>query len=389
MFRNIRRITAVLALLLIGAMCVAVALAQANTPPARSSVPIQSRQSNAPSPALSVTPQELWRVQVEAEYVGLPASDDRGVVAGVGDSQVLAVDNEGAVQWRVPVEGVLANRPRIHGDLVFVSTRRGVVALHRSTGDLVWFVPSAAAGEAENRANEPVVAGETVVVTTDSGAVFGLEITTGSARWSLQLPTNSGSEPAAVEGMVIVVGIGEWFGIDAVTGAVAWSSELGLYGTSSPVAFLGPEGPTAAVVSDERLLAVDARTGELRWHADAEQSELSQVPIFDGSRLLIPDHWGRLAAHSTADGSLLWRTKGADTVAEFGQPVWLGGDVVALPLDEGGPRFASPSGATSLRPPSDGHGLAGFGADGLVVSTWGGSTNYLVAYRIRVGGQDS
>jgi outer membrane protein assembly factor BamB len=339
--------------------------------------------------AIHPSVHERWRVLVNADMVGLPATDQAGVVATAGDSQVVAVSRDGKIDWTTAVEGVLANAPRIDGDLVFVAAERDVVALERSTGALRWSVQTTPTQEA-NRANRPVVAGDTVVVTTAEGIVFGLDRSTGAERWRITLPTESTAEPAAGQTaggppVVVVVGIAEWWGIDPTTGAALWSGDLGLYGTSSPVVY--PEGLdlVAAVASDERMLAVDARTGAPRWSAPAEQSELFQVPVIanNGNELLVADHWGRLTAYSPDNGRQMWSVQGADTAAEFGEPVWLGERFVALPLDGLGPRLASPAGAARLRPPADGWGVAELPGGGLVVTTAGNAANYVVLYDVR------
>ena len=313
-------------------------------------------------------------------------ADDAGIVVTAGESQVLAVTNDGAVVWNTAIEGVLVNQPRLDGDLVFVAGKRAVVALRRATGEVAWAVATAAEGEPNDRANRPVVVDDTVVVSTAHGQLFGLDRASGATRWSSQLPTGSYAEPAAVDGLVVVVGVGEWFGIDAATGSTLWSGELGLFGTSSPVAYMDFGVPLAAVASDERLLAVDAHTGNLVWQTKAQQSESFQVPVLDRwHNLLVPDHWGRLTAFAAHDGVQQWTSDGDDGVAEWGEPVSLAPRVAVVALDAGGPRIVSPNGTATLDLPAEGHAAAAFDDGDLVVATYGGATNYLVAYRLHVG----
>lgn len=386
MFRTARRITTILVVALVAALCVVVALAKANAPG-----PVAASQPERPTPArpkgnLGVQATELWRVSLPVEVVGLPVSDDKGVVVTAGGSEVVAVSNEGTTMWTTAVAGALVKQPRLDGEFVYVAAKRAVVALRRATGEVAWSVATTPEGQADNRANRPVVVGDAVVVTTKNGNAFGLDSVTGAPRWSLQLPTGSLAEPAAVGGVAIVVGIGEWYGVDVGSGAVLWSGELGLFGTSSPVGYDDRGMPTAAVASDERVTAVDARTGHTLWQAVADQSELHQVPVVDRfHQLLVPDHWGRLTAFDAHTGDRRWITAGDDTIAEFGEPVSLGAEVVAMALDADGPRIASPVGVTTLDLPAQGHGVAAFGDAGVVISTWGGTQNWLVAVRVHIG----
>jgi outer membrane protein assembly factor BamB len=330
---------------------------------------------------------ERWRVALGGD-VGLPAADHAGVVVTVGESQVAAVSNDGAVEWTTAVDGALANAPRIDDDLVFVAATRVVVALQRETGAVVWSVPTTDS-EDDNRANRPVVADDTVVVTAADGLVLGLDRGTGAERWRTILATALTSEPAVGDNgddppVVAVVGVAEWWGLDPATGATLWSGDIGLYGTSSPIVYAVGYDTVAAVATDEHLIAVDARTGALRWSVKAEQSELYQVPVLgaNGIELIVPDHWGRVTSFRKDDGKRFWSSNGANTVAEFGEPVWLGEQFVALPLDGHGPRLASPAGSFRLRPPADGFGVAELPLGGLVVTTAGGTTNYVLVYDV-------
>ena len=69
-------------------------------------------------------------------------------------------------------------------------------------------------------------------------------------------------------------------------------------------------------------------------------------------------------------------------MAEFGEPVLVADRLVALPLDAGGPRLGTPHASTRIKPPSDGHGVADLPLRGLVVTTQGGGTNYVVLYEV-------
>src|SRR5262249_55539044 len=75
--------------------------------------------------------------------------------------------------------------------------------------------------------------------------------------------------------------------------------------------------------------------------------------------------------------------KGADTVAEFGEPVLVADRTVVLPLDARGPRIGTPHGSMRLATPVDGAGvteLPGLNGGGLGVTTWGKPTNYVLLY---------
>ena len=377
------RYTAVVLLVVCAALATAAFAFQRRTAPPKATA--------TPSGADTIHPRvhERWRVPIDGRFIGLPATDQAGVVVTVDNSQVVAISRDGEVEWTTAVDGAVANAPRIDDDLVFVAAKRVVAALTRATGAVVWSVATTST-DADNRANRPVIAGETVVVTAANGLVLGLDRASGAERWRVTLSTATTAEPAVGETaggspVVVVVGIAEWWGIDPATGASLWSGDIGLFGTSSPVVYPDGLDLVAAVASDEHVFAVDAHTGAPRWQAPGEQSELFQVPVLaaNGNELLVPDHWGRVTAYAPADGRRIWSSKGADTAAEFGEPVWLAERFVALPLDAAGPRLSSAAGSFRLRPPADGFGIAELPLGGLVVTTASRkSTNYVLLYDV-------
>ena len=384
MKRLVRRVVVLLIAVLAVAGCVGLALlrsaASQVAAPASQSVPTNIDDA----PIASVT--ERWRTSFPVEVVGLPSVDERGIVVTAGESQVIALSLTGDVQWTTAVAGALVNAVRLDRDLVFIAAKRAVVALHRETGAVAWSVPTAVEGEEDDRANEPVVVGDTVVVTTASGRAFGLDRATGGPRWTVDLPTASTSEPAAGGGVVVVVGIAQWLGLDPSSGATVWSGELGVYGTSSPVVYADGDRTLAAVASNEQVLAVDVHTGQPVWQARADQSEFFQVPTVTGDHeLLVPDHWGRLEAFDAHSGSPIWQVRGPDAVAEFGAPALVAPRLVAMALDAHGPRIGGPNGSSAVVVPSSGHGVAVTPSGQLIVTTWYGTLNYVIAYDVEVG----
>lgn len=374
-----------LAAVLIGFAVVGGAVLVFGSQPARPTGAAASRRAPA-TPALGgVAVRERWRVPLPAEVVGLPAVDAAGVVTAAGE-EVVGVSLTGELRWRTPVPGVLANAPRLDGDRVLVAADGAVVSLDRTTGALQW--RAELGDDDEERANRPVAVGNVVIASFASGRVLGVARDSGAPLWSLELPTASTAEPAAGDGVVVAVGIADWRAFDAATGVVLWSGDLGLFGTSSPVVFRAGEQWLAAVASDGHVIAVDLRSGALVWQSPAEHSELFQVPVVtDEHELLVPDHWGRLAAYDAASGAARWKVTGPDTMAEFGEPVLVSAvhRLVALPLDDGGPRLGSPEGSVPLRPAAPGHGVARLPDGGLVVTTWGQTPSFVLAYDIDVG----
>lgn len=340
-------------------------------------------EPRADAPALSVSSTERWRVPLPSEVVGIPAVTNEAIYVSTEQS-VVALHHDGTIRWSAPLEQPRVFAPVVAGDLVLVAGEHWLAALRRDTGAPVWQFDT---GSGEGvRVNRPAVVGDVVVAATDGGRVLGVERDSGALRWEAALGAGSGAQIAVHDAVAVVVGVAEWAAFDAPSGAVLWSGDLGFIGTSSPVVVDAADGALAVVASENKLIAVGLHDGQIRWTAHAEQSEHAQVPVVSDGELLVPDHWGRLTAYRPGDGASVWKTEGADGVAQWGEPVVLGTRLVAMAMSQDGPRIASPTGAVALRPPAQGWGVSRLPDGALVVSTYGEGPNYLVAYDLDIGG---
>ncbi len=239
--------------------------------------------------------------------VGLKAPASTGVTVDGGTAyvadesgNVYAVDAAtGQISWtrallgqpRGPLavaDGMVFATPQAQGTQQQIAA--SVVALDAGTGEQVWsFNPRVPT----NLASIAAADGPTVVVSfrdgnATDGAIYGLDASDGSKRWSGRLTslTSPFSAPAAAGGSVYVAGI---------TGG---------------------------------LERIDSATGERVWLFQYNQQELRSSPVVVGDTVLLGLGDGSLGAVDTGSGHLVWRS--AATPGLVGAMAVTGGSVVAV-----------------------------------------------------------
>ena len=203
-------------------------------------------------------------------YTSSPAVANGKVYFGTGDGNVYAVDaKSGILQWKF------------------------------TTGDVVHASPS--------------VAGNTVYIGGYDGNFYALDADTGAQKWVFEAGRDAvmhnqvgfQSSAAVVDGTVYVgCRDAHVYALDALTGRKKWD-----YPTSKSWVNTTPavrDGIVYAGTSDSsRFLALDAKTGRLRWVFDAKAYIFSS-PALAGDLALFGNFNGRLYAVNTATGALAW-----------------------------------------------------------------------------------
>jgi outer membrane protein assembly factor BamB len=203
-------------------------------------------------------------------FLSSPAVANGKVYFGSGDGSVYAVDAAtGVLQWKHPTGGVVHSSPAVVGNTVYVGSWDSVLyAIDAESGQLRW---SFAAGQDPAIHNQvgfqssPAVVDGTVYVGCRDAHVYALDAATGKKKWDY--PTSKSwvvGTPTVRDGVVYV-------------------------GTSDSA----------------RFMALDARTGRLRFHYDAKAYVFSSAALA-GDLLYFGSHNGRLAAVDAKTGKLAW-----------------------------------------------------------------------------------
>ena len=293
----------------------------------------------------------IWHV-AEHSSQGQPFFDDSTAYFQGARHEVTAVwKHSGVVRWSValPVDGsnTVGDGGIAAGDKLIVGDR-DVFALSARDGSILWrFGPS---GIVNVGRLIPVVWNDLVLVGSSSGYAFGVDLHTGTMRWSSRLSIDEGVQvwtpnSPVIDGTLYVTIVnfdsapnnepqGSVAALDALTGHVKWQRSIPHHvDPMSPTASLAPVVVGGVVVTDARdgpLYAFDRADGALRWKAPPLPNAL--IPVPDAS--IRDTRWlatcsGRVYAGSTSStivvainpesGEELWRTSPQPSSA---RPVW-------------------------------------------------------------------
>ncbi|MGH8801308.1 MAG: outer membrane protein assembly factor BamB [Casimicrobiaceae bacterium] len=236
--------------------------------------------SNKPGPLPAVTVKATasvnWRVEVGKAGAGFaPAITSDAVYAAAADGTLMRVDPAtGRIVWRISAGQKLEGGPGAGSSLVVVGTDQGKVLAFDANGKAQW------TGQVSSEViAPPIVVGETVIVLSGDGRIYGLAAATGKTQWvdprtlpSLTIRNAAGGIQARGAVFVGTAG-GRLLAIVPETGAVGWDGTVAV-----------PKGST-----------------ELERIAD-----VTSLPFIDGDEICATAYQGRVACFDTVRGTLLW-----------------------------------------------------------------------------------
>ena len=274
-------------------------------------------------------------------YDFLPAGDSLGYVLrrnpnmkGLDDGSRLAalsLSADGRLVWRVGRglgdhevirNGMFLSAPTYRAGRLYVMMlylqRYHVVCLDaRNKGAMIWQAPVAQAPAVGRRSSyaigadprlsvgsPPAVADGRVYVTTNSGAVAGFEEETGEPLWAYQY-TSVVNRPGSISSV-----------------SSRYPGRLGVHPPGNPI--IVSRGNVVCLPADsEKLLGLDAATGELRWAGNRRsQMDLSAI---DADRVLMSGPG--LIVRRVIDGAEL--NRGSEDVGISGRPAVTSHEVLA------------------------------------------------------------
>ena len=226
-------------------------------------------------PSAAQTIPDAWDI-----FTSSPAVSDGKVFFGSGDGNVYAVDAaSGVLQWKFGTGDVVHASPAVSGGIVFIGSWDSYLyALDADTGQPKWSFKSGEDPAMHNQVgfqSSPAVADGTVYVGCRDAHVYALDATTGRKKWDY--PTSK-----------------SW-----VIGTPAVSAGVVYVGTSDSA----------------RFMALDAKTGRLRFNFDAKAYVFSSAAVA-GGLVYVGDHNGKLYAIDGQTGKAAWEFRTEASTAD-------------------------------------------------------------------------
>ncbi|TWT70444.1 outer membrane protein assembly factor BamB family protein [Crateriforma conspicua] len=238
---------------------------------------------------------------------------DGSASAAVGPA-TLKVEESGNLAWKTDMPGRSVASPIVFGDLVITTSSAGpdgghlyITAVDLNSGDVRWEQSFRATGRpfchptSANAAPTPVSDGKRVVAFFSSNDLACLSIE-GDLLWYRGLghdhpkagnDVGMAASPVIAENAVIVQveckGDSFAAGIHLADGTTLWEQQRNRDSNwASPLPITRSDGSTEVVMpSGQDVVAVDPRTGDVRWKLDEGRATVSS-PSLSGSYLMLP-----------------------------------------------------------------------------------------------------
>jgi outer membrane protein assembly factor BamB len=211
------------------------------------------------------------------------------------------------LRWRLPLPTGHSS-PILHGDRIYLTGQRGTVlttfAIDRHDGRIVWerTAPEVTTKVVDKRNNpaspSPAVDASGIYVFFPDYGLLAYDAS-GGERWKMPLgPFNNiygmGASPVIVGDLVVLAcdqSIGSYLlAVDKRTGKVRWKVDRpeAKSGHSTPIVWRGPDGADQILLPGSFLLtAYDAATGRKLWWVGGLSFEMKSTPVVSGDTIYV------------------------------------------------------------------------------------------------------
>jgi len=348
-----------------------------------------------PSPAPA---EPLWTHDTGAPVWAGVAAANGLVFAGNDQGLVTAVrETDGSVAWTHRTDGAVRATPTVAGNGLYVHTDSGTVSRldvriglpqwSTRVGDPIERIPPGQVGSRyDSYASSVLVIGETAYVGTAGGDLVALNAADGTERWRHAAGAAILATPSYGDGRVYLTDFsGRVTALDERTGDPAWSTT-----TAGPIVS-SPALAGAVIVVGNRaydLLGISTMDGSVRWTYYYWFSWVeSAATVRDGVAFVGSSDAQRLNAVEAASGALRWSAP-------------TGGSTWAQPAVTGASVYVGTVGVADYMVAHQGHFLAVDRATGQLrwrftaerpegAATWGFASSPVAGARaVYVGGID-
>ena len=161
-----------------------------------------------------------WDFTTEGAIISTPFVYDNTIYFGSFDRHLYAVDTDGSLKWKFMADSWFWSRPVVYDDTVYAACLDGKTYLF-----------NAESGDKINEfdlgspiSSSPVLAGSSVIIASEEGAVYAIDTGTNQLRLLSELGEAVHAPLSTSEGVVYIYTGGQnLYALDAESGATLWS----------------------------------------------------------------------------------------------------------------------------------------------------------------------
>jgi outer membrane protein assembly factor BamB len=236
-----------------------------------------------PSPAQTIP--DAWDV-----YTSSPTVVNGKVYYGSGDGGVYAADAQtGTLLWKFSTKDVVHASPAVVNNIVYIGSWDSYFyAIDADTGQQKWAFKAGEDNTIHNQVgfqSSATVVDGTVYVGCRDAHVYALDASTGAKKWDYPASKSWVNTTPTVRDGVVYAGTSDssrFMALDAKTGRLRWNFIAGGYIFSSPalagdLAYFGDH--------NGKLYAIDIKTGKPAWEFQTEAAKKDPLKVLnpDGS----------------------------------------------------------------------------------------------------------
>jgi outer membrane protein assembly factor BamB len=258
---------------------------------------------------------ERWRVRLPARISGGVAADDRLVVVGSEEGEVIALDDDGRKLWRAWVSSEVLAPPVLAGELVVVrSADNRIFAFDARDGRRRWVYQRAAPALVVRSPAGAVVRGGFVFAGFSGGKLAAIALNNGGLRWEGTVSLPKGT--TELERVTDVIGL-PWVG-EREACAVAYQGRVACFDLGNGNQIWGRDMSSSAglgvdsryvYVSEDRgaVSALDRTSGRSLWRQDKLTNRRLSAPLPVGTEVAVGDLEGYVHLLSRENGAFVGR----------------------------------------------------------------------------------
>ncbi|MCW9012934.1 MAG: outer membrane protein assembly factor BamB [Gammaproteobacteria bacterium] len=265
--------------------------------------------------------KELWKVELNTRLSAGVGGNQQNILVSSSEGEVILLDAEGAIKWRVSVSSEILVPPVIADGKVIVRSVDGqITALELATGKDNWNFKRDVPKLSLRGNSSPVVDrgriyngldnGRLVALSTKDGrSVFDITVAVPQGRSELERVVDIDGD-AVLENGVLYVGSyqGRVVAVDVRRGELLWTRKLSTY-TGVSV------NNSSLFSSDGRDLiwALDSSNGATLWQQEKLKARQLTKPVIMDETIVVADFEGYLHWLSQYDGRFIARIQFDDT----------------------------------------------------------------------------